>query len=182
MTISLAEAKAHCVVEHSLDDGYLVGLIQAATAATEDYTRTAITQRSISKTFAEFGDMRLKGPLKSVTSITYVDNNGNPQTVAPSVYQNCGVWTATSESTTAPYITLAYDQHWPDARVQAEAVTVNYVAGYQQNEIPEALRHAVLLMIGNLYANREPIVIGASVAKLGLSYEWLLRPFRVLNL
>ena len=39
MTVSLAEAKAHCVVEHNLDDAYLLGLIQAATAATEDYTK-----------------------------------------------------------------------------------------------------------------------------------------------
>ena len=181
MTISLAEAKAHCIVEHSLDDGYLIGLIQAATAATEDYTRTVVTQRAISKTFDAFDNFRLKGPFRSVTSLTYIDDNGVSQVVSPSVYQNCGVWTSTNDAKT-PYITLAYNQDWPSARVQAEAVTVNYVAGYSQNEIPEALRHAILLMVGNLYSNREPIVIGASVQALGMSYEWLLAPFRVLNL
>lgn len=39
--------------------------------------------------------------------------------------------------------------------------------------VPPVIIHAMLLMIGNLYANREPIVYG-SVSKLPLSYEYLI--------
>ncbi len=39
--------------------------------------------------------------------------------------------------------------------------------------LPPALFHAMLLMIGNFYSNREPIAF-TSVAKLPLSYEYLI--------
>lgn len=40
-------------------------------------------------------------------------------------------------------------------------------------ELPPAVIHAILLMIGNFYANREPISF-TTVAKIPLSYEYLL--------
>lgn len=40
--------------------------------------------------------------------------------------------------------------------------------------IPTPLKQAMLLMIGNLYANREPVAIGVSVAELPLSYRYLV--------
>lgn len=40
-------------------------------------------------------------------------------------------------------------------------------------QLPPAIIHAMLLMIGNLYANREPISYGI-MAKVPLSYEYLL--------
>lgn len=39
--------------------------------------------------------------------------------------------------------------------------------------LPPAIIHAMLLMIGNLYANREPVTFGA-VAKIPYSYEYLI--------
>ena len=41
-------------------------------------------------------------------------------------------------------------------------------------ELPSSIIHAMKLMIGNLYANREPVVVGVSCAKLPLSYEYLV--------
>ena len=180
MTVSLAEAKAHCVVEHNLDDAYLTGLIQAATTATEDYTKTVITQRTLVKKFDDFSELRLKSPLRSVTSITYVDDDGATQTLSASIYQPVGVWSETNQSKVSE-IVLGYDQDWPSIRLQKEAVTVTYVAGYATDEIPDNLRHAILLFVGNLYANREPLVIGTIANKLELNYQWLLSPFRVFN-
>lgn len=39
--------------------------------------------------------------------------------------------------------------------------------------LPPAIIHSMLLMIGNFYANREPIAF-TTVSKLPLSYEYLL--------
>ena len=39
--------------------------------------------------------------------------------------------------------------------------------------LPPSIIHAMLLMIGNLYANREPVSYG-SVAKIPLTYEYLV--------
>lgn len=40
-------------------------------------------------------------------------------------------------------------------------------------KLPPAIVHAMLLMIGNFYANREPVSF-TTVAKLPLSYEYLI--------
>ncbi|OJV22856.1 MAG: DNA-packaging protein [Bacteroidetes bacterium 41-46] len=40
-------------------------------------------------------------------------------------------------------------------------------------KIPPAITHAMLLMVGNLYANREPVSYGI-MAKIPLSYEYLI--------
>ena len=42
----------------------------------------------------------------------------------------------------------------------------------------EAIKAAVLLMIGHLYSNREDVVSGISVAKLPNGAEWLLQPYK----
>ena len=39
--------------------------------------------------------------------------------------------------------------------------------------LPPAVVHAMLLMIGNLYANREPVAYG-TVTKVPLTYEYLI--------
>jgi hypothetical protein len=40
-------------------------------------------------------------------------------------------------------------------------------------QLPPAITHAMLLMVGNLYANREPVSYGI-MAKIPLSYEYLI--------
>ena len=44
--------------------------------------------------------------------------------------------------------------------------------------LPPRLRHSMLLLLGHFYNNREAIVIGVSVTKLLLGYEYLLAPFK----
>lgn len=43
----------------------------------------------------------------------------------------------------------------------------------------EAIKAAVLLIVGSLYAQREDVVVGVSVAKLPNGAEWLLAPYKV---
>jgi len=45
--------------------------------------------------------------------------------------------------------------------------------------VNEAIKAAVLLIVGSLYAQREDVVVGVSVAKLPNGAEWLLAPYRV---
>lgn len=43
-------------------------------------------------------------------------------------------------------------------------------------ELPLPVKHAILLMVGNLYANREPVAFTQSY-RVPLSYEYLLGPY-----
>ena len=45
--------------------------------------------------------------------------------------------------------------------------------------VNEAIKAAVLLIVGSLYTQREDVVVGVSVAKLPNGAEWLLAPYRV---
>lgn len=45
--------------------------------------------------------------------------------------------------------------------------------------VNDTIKSAVLLIVGHLYAHREDVVAGVSVAKLPNGAEWLLQPFKV---
>lgn len=40
--------------------------------------------------------------------------------------------------------------------------------------LPPSVMHAMLMMVGNLYANREPVTVGVSSAEMPLSYRYLI--------
>jgi hypothetical protein len=43
--------------------------------------------------------------------------------------------------------------------------------------IQSPIRHAIRLLVGNFYSNREPVVIGATPSQLPLSYKHLISTF-----
>ena len=45
--------------------------------------------------------------------------------------------------------------------------------------VNDTIKSAVLLIVGHLYAHREDVVAGVSVAKLPNGAEWLLAPYKV---
>ena len=48
----------------------------------------------------------------------------------------------------------------------------------EDGTLPPPVIHAMLLMVGNLYANREPVAVGVSVAELPLSYNYIVNLYR----
>ena len=120
-------------------------------------------------------------PVRSITQITYIDENGDGQTLASSVYQTA------LKGETDHRITTDVDQSWPSTQAGAyNAVTVRYVAGWslpsdspQTYPVPEPIRHAILISIAEMYENREEAVIGAAVSRLPNTAENLLDPYRI---
>ena len=171
--VSLAEAKAHLRVTSSDDDALIVGYLVAARQFVEDYTgRTLSLQTYDYKIDDELcGEILLpRPPLVSVTSVSYVDINGATQTLSPSLYQvDTGILFGR--------IVPAYQATYPSVRVQPNAVTVRFQAGYTQ--IPEPIRQAILLLVSHFYDNRQPVVIGTSFSELTFSVVALLTPYKV---
>lgn len=89
-------------------------------------------------------------PLQSVTSVTYIDENGDTQTLDPSLYT---VDTISIPSRIMP----AFDQVWPTTQWVMNAVKIRGVFGFGDNasDIPGRIKAAMLLIIGHLYENRE---------------------------
>ena len=97
-----------------------------------------------------------KPPTASVTSIAYIDTAGASQTLSTDIY-------ALDSRQEPARIVTKFGQVWPATRAQNEnAVTVTFVAGYgaSASSVPEPLRHAVRLLAGMLYENREAVACG----------------------
>lgn len=140
--MTLAEAKVHLRVDHDDENTSIESdIIPAARRWAENETRRAFINRTQRLSLDEFPEeIRLPdGKVQSVTSITYVDGDGNTQTLASSVY------TLDSDSEPARLV-LAYNQMWPQIRSVPNAVKVLYVAGYgaDADSVPAGIKRAIL--------------------------------------
>ncbi len=116
-------------------------------------------------------------PLQTVTSVTYVDTAGTPQTWSAALYT-----VLAPQGPTAGWgaIVPVFGQVYPSTQSVAGAVTVRFVAGYgAAAAVPPAIKSAMKLLIGNWWANREGATIErASADILPLGVEALLMPFK----
>lgn len=163
--VSLPDAKKHVRAEyHTDDDAYIGGLIAAARDHVERYTGTFVAQREVvakCDCFADFAHVPVS-PANSVV-VTYLDTVGVEQTLADTVYE-------LRNDDLRTEIVLKYGQNWP-ATQPGSRITATMGAGYEQ--VPPALKHALLLWIGDAYEVREPEPSGGRTA-----FDDLLTNFR----
>jgi uncharacterized phiE125 gp8 family phage protein len=183
--VTLAETKAHLRVDIAEDDGLIAGYILAARRYAEGYTRRAFMTQTWDYTIdyawpstnaSGYCTQRITlplPPLQSVASISYVDTDGNTQTLSSDQY-------LVKTDDTSGVIEPAYGVTWPDIRYQIWAVTVRFVAGWAQ--IPDEIRMAILLLVGHWYENRETVNVGNLTTELPFTVEALLSPYRVIRI
>ena len=173
--ITLTEAKAHLVVEHTDDDTLITALIAAVSDYVESYTGRAITERAAESLvldgFCDPIELPVV-PVQSVTSVQYNDTDDAQQTLAASGYRVDGRKLKTE-------IRLAYGADWPNTTAAPESVTVTYVAGYPAGQEPELLKRAALLLLGSLYEQRDNHITGVSINAVPMSAEILMQSYVV---
>jgi len=154
--VTLADAKAHCRVEHAIDDTLITALIVAARLAAEhDLHRPLITQ-TWEASFEDFpasggGDGIPLGKYRpiAITHVKYLNLDGVDTTLDPSAYE--------LESVSVPgYVYPIYGTSWPDARQIYNSVRVRFTAGYgAAAAVPQCVKQWMLLMVGAMYTFRE---------------------------
>ena len=154
--LSTAEAKTHLRIDTSTEDTLVGNYIESARGAMEVMMRRAFITQTITLKLDAFPSgttiLLPRPPAQSITSVQYVDTAGATQTVSSGDY--------TLDTTSEPArLSPAYNVDWPDTRVQDNAVTVTYVAGYGDaaTDVPEGVRLAIRLLIGCYYEQREAI-------------------------
>jgi len=187
--VTLDEAKAHLRVDGTAEDTYITALIQAARAWVENFTTRQLVQATYEWTLDRFpgrpeNPLRFpRSPVASVDSVEYVDGDGGKQTWA--AYQ--------TDLNVAPAILLpAVDGTWPG--VQADnptAVTVTFTAGYAPDNsqspsdpagnVPQGLKHAIMLLVGHWFERRTSVKIGNIVTPLDQTVHFLCAPYRVVS-
>lgn len=180
--ITTAEAKTHARVSTSADDSYIDSLIKAAREQVEAYTGRALINQTWQLTLDAFPCDRFLGlslaqsgieipinPLGSVSSIQYVDWDGNTQTWASGNY----TVDATKE---IARIVPGYQVTYPVTRSVINAVTVTFVAGYGATaaSVPESFKLAIKMMVAHWYDNR------AEMGLLPQAAERLLGPYTLM--
>lgn len=174
--ITLAEAKAQCRVLHDHEDTYLTGLIALA----RQYAEEVLGYGMLTQTWDYYLDsfaakvIRLpKGPVVSVSSVSYADLNGSTQTLASSVY-------LLSAGKAPAEITLKSGQAWPSVFTQADSVVIRYVVGHATAAaIPAALKHAMLMLIAHWYEQRAETTQLSNVAQVPVAFDSLTANYRM---
>lgn len=170
--VSVLDARRQCAIEDEETgfDPLLTRLIAAARDHVERYCGVRIGAQTLSMACDGWCDLeRLpEAPVSSVTSVTYVDTDGATQTLSTSVYE---VRTSGLDAG----MVLKYGQAWPAMR-PGSRITVVAEAGYAT--APAALTHAMLLLIGHWYSNRESVITGTITAALPQAFDDLLSNFR----
>ncbi len=174
--LTLAEAKTHLRVDADIteDDALISSLIVAARQAAETHTRRQL----VNATYTLYLDwlpqeIRLeRPPVSSITYIKYIDTDGTQQTLSSAVYQ-------TDLYGEPARIHRAYMQIWPITRQQMNAVEVKFVCGYGSTaaSVPDGIKAAMKLMIGNWYENREATISGTIITEVPMAAKFLLDQF-----
>lgn len=176
--VSLAEAKAHLRVDHDDDDELITAMIAAATDHVDGWSgvlgRALVTQTWRQDFDCFHACLRLPlAPAVSITAVKYVDPDGVEQTVDSNNYE-------LRSDGDGPYVQFFTTFAAPAISLEGKAVSVTYVAGYgEADDVPAPIRHAMLLMIGHWYDNREAAVVTSGTAQpLPMAVDALLAPYR----
>ncbi len=166
------------------DDDWLTRAIEAARRKVEGDTGRQLMPATWELWLREFpcGAFVLpRAPLASIESVTYIDLNGDEQTLDAATYV---VWppALSGDEVSDPFarhgrVELAYGAIWPAVLCQLGAVKVRFVAGYQT--VPADLQHAMLMLIGHWYQNRETVAVGTISVEIDLAYRALIRNYRL---
>ena len=178
--LSMDEAKLHLRVDISDDDTLIQALVSAATAWAEEFMRVAL----ITRTYDYWLDSWPSGreielpmpPLQSVAGVYYYDENDTEYTLATSDYM-------VDANRRPGRVVLRNDASWPSVTLRAaNGVRVRFTAGYgnSASDVPENIRHAIRLLLGHFYENRELVVASGAVPKeLPFAARALLGPYRM---
>lgn len=174
--VDLATAKAHCRETSSSQDALIGMYLLAAREHIEDTTSARCVEQTWRLTLDAFpcGRIKLPGyPLREVTLVQYVDPDGVTQEIEAGSL-------VVSTADRPGWIELPGG--WPATKEQSAVVTIEYSVGYATAEdlspVPARLRNAILLLVGDLFENRQRQQKDALVENPAVAD--LLWPFRLL--
>lgn len=191
--VSLDDIKRHLVLDQddTGDDAYLASLITAARMACELRTNRAIVGATKSLVQARFPgrsaptsipalaippagshDLAIEGGSVASFEIRYYDAANTDQLLAAEAVH--------ASLTTIPALVRPMAA-WPDTADRPDAVRITFVLSPLDAGMLQMAKHAIRLIVGHWYANREAVSLDArgALTELPLAVSWLLQPLRV---
>lgn len=158
VVIGVDNMKEHLRVDHDVDDDYITALTESALTCVENITN----RKLLTSTWKAYADEWPSdhftlpfGRLQSVTSVKYKDSDGVETTIDPSEY-------IVDIDSDPGRVVLGYGETWPSETLYpSNPIYIEYVCGYKTaTGVPAPIKAAMMLMVGDAYANRESIVVG----------------------
>jgi|TARA_R110002074_G_scaffold13348_3_gene47753 uncharacterized phiE125 gp8 family phage protein len=171
LVVSLAEAKLHLRVDDTNEDTLISALIWTATQYAQNYCNRLFIATDITAYADDFYSETVllkKGQVTALTSVKYY-NTLDVETTWPTTEYQYDIKSIPARI--APKSTKTY----PSTMDKMNAVKYEYKVGWTNAaEVPDAIKQAILLIIGGLYSHRED-----SVFRLPTASQNLLNTFRL---
>ncbi len=178
--VSLDEAKAHLRIDGNAEDALVSSLIMTSRLHVE----AALSLALITQTWTLALDRWPKNhqvlfplrPVQSIVDVRTIDKDGAPTVVPP---ENYLVDTASETARLLPD-----GVGWQSPAQKANGIEITFVAGYSNDadDVPNPIRHALLLLVAHWYEHRDPIEIGTPSVAIPAAVSRLLKPYRVTRL
>ena len=172
--ISTTDAKQQMRVEHSDDDMLIARLVGVAirTVDAEGMLGAAMISQTWGESFGKSpGTVPLAmGPVQSVSAVKYYDADNALQTATLSDFDVLG---PSNQTIVRP----KPGKTWPSPLYDRDdAIQIQYVCGYGDaaSDVPQTVRHALLMLVAHWYENREPELVGSISKTIPFGFADLL--------
>ena len=199
--LPLADVKTFLRVTNTAEDSLITSFITAAVGVAQNYTNSRFLETQFTMFMENWNDVYVSNqyntslsngtylttggyvgkdglhqivlpyaPLDSITHIKYYDSDDAQQTWVENT--DYSVHTFINQK---GFIEIQKGISTPNLYQRADAIEIKFKAGYgtTAGSVPEAIKSAVLLIIGFMYEKRED-----SVSRLPKASEYLLDPYR----
>ena len=155
--VSDTEQKLHARIDLTDDDALVTDLNTTATDYVADRLQRAFVTETWELTLDEWPSDSCpielcRVPAIAITSISYIDTDGNSQTLASTQY-------TLDDKAEPAAIYRAYNITWPTLRNVVNAVTVTFTVGYgtAASSTPEKFKTIIKQVFTHWYENREGV-------------------------
>ena len=151
--LSLTNAKDFMRTLEIDDDAMIQSMIISAVEYVENYTNRQLNDA----TFELYNDCIMqdwklpKNPIKSISKIEHMDENGDYQILANTDYYLYG----------EDDVSRVHFENIPSHKVHKNAIKVTFISGY--DIVPYGILAYLKVFVSTIYENRERYVIGVSV-------------------
>ena len=178
--VSVAEARDHLRVDLDVDDILIYNMLVAAREYVEIYCNRSFAKHTYRADLVGFyNEMRLpRKPIQAITHIKYYTS------ASPSVLTTLA---ASNYTLSRDVVSLAYGGTWPAVYPRVDGAQITFQTGYsnlaspedQVANVPKSVRAAMLMIVGDLYENREGQIIYPGQIQENPTVNMLLNSHRV---
>jgi len=172
--VPLRDVKLFMRVDDDDENPLIKSLAMAATDYAERYMRRSLIDQVWTMYLDKFPICDYlylsHGPITSINSITYRDQDGVTQTFDPTKYA------LDRGNQVDQRVYLLDGEVWPtDEAIEYDTVAISYNCGYGDEEsIPDEIKTAIKMIANHWYENRETVVVGTTAAEVPMTAKALV--------